>query len=238
MENLLRREWLIAPHRMTAHVVDLLCNLLKGIACKIFFKDKADDPGIRIRYKLTVFRVISENPVAAVNICPCLLPLSDSPLHVLRNRLTLALCNEAHQGEDHARRRVHRAQRFLFKVNLHAVALQLCHVALTVHDVPGESADALHQNQVNLAINRILDTCHELWPLLSASTGNALISVDPGEVPFVMAPDVILVIFLLGLVGFFLRTFHGAHPAIGRYPFPPPMPCALYDMYLHDCTSG
>ena len=73
-----------------------------------------------------------------------------------------------------------------------------------IHNIAGESGNALHQNEVNLSIHRVLHHLHKSRTLLCIGAADAVIRIDPDVLPVRIALDVFVIIFLLDLETVFL----------------------------------
>ena len=92
----------------------------------------------------------------------------------------------------------------LFKVDLHALFLELPNGRQAVHGIPGESADGFGDDQVNPSGKRIGYHALKALAVFGVGASDALVRVDLNEIPILAASDVVRVIvdlrFITGIL--------------------------------------
>ena len=106
------------------------------------------------------------------------------------------------------------ADAVVHKENANAQGFQLSRVANGVQDVSGEPADLFRDNQLEFAHFGIADHAVELGSLLCTGAGDALVGVDPVQLPVRLAVNVLLEVPLLGFKGVCLIVLVRGHPTI------------------------
>ena len=81
--------------------------------------------------------------------------LSLAPGDVLRNGAALLLRQRGHDGDQQFALAVQGVDIFLFKIDLHALLLQLADGHQAVYGVPGKPADGFRHDEVDFPIERI-----------------------------------------------------------------------------------
>ena len=79
-----------------------------------------------------------------------------TPCHVFGNIAAFFLRNAGHDGQQHLALAVQRVDVLFFKIDLHAVLLQLADGGQCVHSISGKAGDAFGDDQVDFA--RLFDT--------------------------------------------------------------------------------
>ena len=127
-------------------------------------------------------------------------PFAMPPGDVLGNAPAFLLRKAGHDGYQEFAFAVERPDVFFFKVALGSVCLQVPDGGKAVHRVPGETADALRYDEVDLARHRVGDHSLKALALFSGSTRDAFVRVHPCELPVIMAFDQRGVVIQLRLV--------------------------------------
>lgn len=142
------------------------------------------------------------------------LPLA--PGRVLGNAAAFFLRERAHDGDEELAFRVERPDVFLLEINLDALVLELPHGGQAVDGVAGETADALRDDEVDLARERVLDHALETFTVARVRCADALVGVHSRELPVLAAFDVVRVVVDLRLVARHLVGVVGRDSGVAR----------------------
>ena len=121
-----------------------------------------------------------------------------TPGAVLRNAPAFFLCKGGHDGDQQLTLGVQRPDVLLLKVNLHTFFLKLSDGGKAVHGITGKSADALGHDEVNLAVQGILNHPLEALAVLHIGARYAFVRIYGNELPIVPPLDIIGVVIHLG----------------------------------------
>ncbi len=144
--------------------------------------------------------VVAEKPVERNRHLAVCESLTLSPGAVLGNATGFLLRKARHDGDQQFTFSVEGPDVLFFKVAFDAVFLEFPDGCQAVDGVPGEAADALGDDQVDLPSERVLDHVLESNSLLDAGSADSFVRVDVHEFPVVAALDVVGVIIDLRLV--------------------------------------
>ena len=141
-----------------------------------------------------------------------------APRAVLRYGPGFFLRQRGHDREQQLALAVEGPDIFLLKIALDVVLLQGADGRQAVYGVPGETADGLGDDQIDLPGQRIRHHAFEALALFRVGAGDAFVGVDPSELPIVPALNVVGVVVHLRLVARQLFFLIGTDTSIGGHP--------------------
>ena len=183
---------------------------------------------IKLNHK-HMLKIIAQHVVRANTVDACLLPLANSPLHILGNAPAFHLGRGGQDGEDQVRAVVVGRDPFLFKPHLHMKALQLMDVSLGINYVSRKPRDGFAENEIDLPSMRGFDHPQELRAFPGGRAGDPTIRIDAGQLPVRMLMDEGLIVIPLGFKALFLLLHEGADAGIRRNSLFAPPGCSLTD---------
>lgn len=154
--------------------------------------DAADDLGLVLHYlRETIWplSVAEELLVGEVDLA-VRESFALAPGDILRKGAALLLGQRGHDGNEQFALAVEGPDVFLFKVDLHAMLLQLADGGQAVHRVSGKAAHRLGDDEVYFPGEGIGDHLIETSPALCIRARNALIRIDRDKLPLLIALDV------------------------------------------------
>ena len=143
-----------------------------------------------------------------------------APGHIFRNIAAFLLRNAGHDGQQHLAFAVQRVDVLFLKIDLHAVFLQFSDGGQCVHRVSCEAGDALGDNQVDPACQRVLNHAVKPLALFGAHARNALIRVHIHELPVVrgfLGLDIFGIVLHLRLITGQLFFAAGGDAGVSRH---------------------
>ena len=133
---------------------------------------------------------------------------------VLAQRLTFLLCQARHNGKQHLTLGIHGVDVLFFKENRDVLLLQFPDILQTIQGVSGKPADGLGNDHINVSVHAVLDHAVKFLTLFRIRSGDPVIGINPGQLPFRILLDKLRIMCHLHLItGCLLLTVRG-NPAV------------------------
>lgn len=207
-----------AAGRRDAPARELGRDGVEGVAREEEAVDFLDRPGLLAVHDKIAVRafVVAEETLVGHADFAVREPLPLAPGRVFGDAAAFFLREGAHDGDEELAFRVERPDVFFLEIDLDALVLELPHGGQAVDGVAGETADALRDNEVDLARERVLDHALEAFAVARVRRADALVGVHPGERPVLAALDVVRVVVDLRLVARHLVGVVGRDSGVTR----------------------
>ena len=146
--------------------------------------------------------------------------LPHPPGHVFGNIPAFLLRDAGHDGQQHLALAVQRVDVLFLEIDLYTVFLQLADGGQRIHGVSCKTGNALGNDQVNLACQRVLNHAVKSFALFCTHARNALVRIHIHELPVVrsfLGLDIFGVVLHLRLIAGQLLLAAGGDASISRH---------------------
>ena len=178
--------------------------------------------------------VIAEETLEGHGDLPVSKSLSLAPRAVFRDAPALFLGQAGHDRQQQFALGIKGPYPFFFKIDLDAVLFQLPDGRQAVYGIPGEAADRLCDNQVDLPGQGVLDHAVKPIPLFRIAAGDPFVGVHGHKFPIIALSDVLCVVVHLGFIAallfFVVRTYTGVCGHLALLPAGQRRSCKFADL--------